>query len=522
MINSPKIENILFFILCAISIFTYSHAMTDSHIAPKWYFTIAFLLLTIIILLARKMYNKTFHINIYSYALAVITNCFIQALYGIFQWFHALILNNTYNTICGSFDNSSGFAISINIAIPFALLYLKTAEKRIVKIIMYTIVTTIFLAIVMSGSRTGLISFIAIVSFWLCTFIPVRYSLKIPLTLSFILFVTVGSYFLKKDSANGRFFIWQCSWEMIKDAPFFGHGIGCFRASYMDYQADYFKRVPNSEYSMLADNVFCPFNEYLTIILNFGFLGLFILLVIITLLIYCHHKNPNLEKRMALLSLVGIGVSAIFSYPFTYPFVWIVLFFSIYTLIVNTVTIKTPAFYHKKILYVLGITLCLGSSLELYQHIWAEYEWKRIAYHTTRENLITYTKLMPVLGENPYFLYNYAVSLLEAGLLDESLKSARECSRYWSDYNIELVLGKIYKLQKKYELAEYHYRKASYMCPCRFIPIYRLFELYGETNKEEKKYSMAQLIINKPIKVQSAIIDEIKNEIELYLEKYRM
>ena len=47
---------------------------------------------------------------------------------------------------------------------------------------------------------------------------------------------------------------------MIKDSPGYGHGINSFRTHYMDYQAHHFEQHPDSKYSMLADNVLCPFN----------------------------------------------------------------------------------------------------------------------------------------------------------------------------------------------------------------------------------------------------------------------
>lgn len=87
----------------------------------------------------------------------------------------------------------------------------------------------------------------------------------------------------------------------------------------MDYQADYFRQYGLNRYSMLADNVKHPFNEYLGVLLNFGFVGLLMILALITLLIYCYKKHPCAEKRIAFYSLISIGVFSFFSYTFTYP-----------------------------------------------------------------------------------------------------------------------------------------------------------------------------------------------------------
>ena len=83
---------------------------------------------------------------------------------------------------------------------------------------------------------------------------------------------------------------------MVKDAPWTGHGIGSFEAHYMDYQADYFKQHEQSRYSMLADNVKQPLNEYLKILLNFGIVGTLVLFLLIVAIVYCYKKNSNSVK----------------------------------------------------------------------------------------------------------------------------------------------------------------------------------------------------------------------------------
>ena len=170
---------------------------------------------------------------------------------------------------------------------------------------------------------------------------------------------------------------------------------------------------------------------------------------------------------------------------------------------------------YKKSLCVILIIFCLGFSYRLYQRIEAEYRWNDIAYlHATDESLRVYKSLMPVLGSNPYFLYNYAVILLDVDSLDESLDKALRCRTYWADYDLELLLGDIYKRRKEYEISERYYKKASYMCPCRFIPLYRMFEVYKEMGDKERYQSMAQVIIAKPVKVQSSIVRQIKHKVK--------
>lgn len=49
-----KAENMIFFLLCIVSVFTYSQCMTDTHLMPKWYFTAFVLLLAVLALLVKS------------------------------------------------------------------------------------------------------------------------------------------------------------------------------------------------------------------------------------------------------------------------------------------------------------------------------------------------------------------------------------------------------------------------------------------------------------------------------------
>lgn len=88
-----------------------------------------------------------------------------------------------------------------------------------------------------------------------------------------IIAILVGLYFVKKDSADGRILIWQCSAHMFADKPLLGYGIGGFQREYMLYQAEYFRNHPGSSFIMLADIVKHPFNEYLLFLVEKGLMG---------------------------------------------------------------------------------------------------------------------------------------------------------------------------------------------------------------------------------------------------------
>jgi O-antigen ligase len=91
------------------------------------------------------------------------------------------------------------------------------------------------------------------------------------------LMLTAGSltlYFFKKDSADGRMLIWTVTANIIKDNPMLGVGQDMLKAHYMDYQAAYFRKNPDSKYEQLADDNQYTFNEPLNIWAENGLIGI--------------------------------------------------------------------------------------------------------------------------------------------------------------------------------------------------------------------------------------------------------
>lgn len=510
-----RIDHWLFSLLCIMSVFSYSYKMTGTDIMPKWYFTTYVLLLGVFVISIKLLIGGSFKINIFIASYIIIMICFIQALYGIGQWFQWFPISDKYK-ITGSFNNSAGFASCLCAGLPFVLLCLKLTVQKHIRLYSYLSVPIIIIAIVLSESRAGVISIMAIWGIHLYKSTPLKvYSKVILFVFCFTLLLT-GSYFYKKNSADGRLLIWRCSWEMIKDAPLLGHGTGGFRAHYMDYQANYFKKHPNSKYAMLADNVITPFNEYLAVTLNWGLLGLCILLTLFFGFINCYRKEPTIERYTALLSLVAVSIFSMFSYPFKYPFIWIVICMDIYIITKRKINIHTV---YKKLLCISLILFCFIAFYKLHRKVKAEYKWNKIAYkHPTNTILSHYATLIPILGENPFFLYNYAIALSDANQLRKSLDVALHCKRYWADYDLVILLGNTYKKLKRYNDAEKYYQTASLMCPCRFVPLYLLFELYLEMEEKDKAHSTATLISKKNIKVKSMTVMQIRYRIKKALE----
>ena len=468
-----RIDSLFWGMVGIVAVFSYSDNMVDMYICPKWYFTLLTLCLSITFLsIWNILLNKAFNIELATCYNLIYTISVVQSLYGLYQWIKPI--SNNYHWICGTFDNPTGFAACLIAGFPFVLGWniKNQIEKKAIWISIFIVIITVFL----SESRSGILSLVI-----MCLIIYHKhFHLKIRRLYIIIgsLFFIVFLYFLKKDSADGRLLIWECSWEMFKEAPFLGHGLNSFRANYMKYQAEYFKQSTEGTYTMLADNVLHPFNEYWHILLNWGLIGLIILIVFATFLMHIYISNPDNNKEIAILSLIGIGVFSLFSYPFTYPFTWLILCFDLYILLKGLFNLSQRLRYYLYILAIVGGTIGCYKTI---QYIHAEYCWKNITYKTSKDSLLCYNDLYKTLDKNPYFLYNYATFLFRIRDYERSLEIASECQKYWADYELELLLGNILQLQGNFHAAENHFQEASFMCPSRFIPLYYLMELYKKT-----------------------------------------
>jgi O-antigen ligase len=525
-----RIKSVLFSIFFLGSVFITSEKFVDSSNSPKFYFTIIFLLAVISSIAIIKK-QITFETIISNRILWCISGIFIlQATYGICQhigWFPSNHLNFT---LTGSFDNPAGFAANLAIGFPINLLLLLKV-RNIERYFIGAGVLIIAIAVFLSGSRTGLLAIlISSISFFFIEFKTFRNIQKLkyfkPLSVFILVISVTGSLLLyrqKQQSANGRLLIWKVSCEMIKDEPVFGHGYGAFKAKYMDYQADYFKNHPNSKFALLADNVKHPFNEYIKIAVEFGIISLVTIVSLIMFLLWKIVKTKNQNRGLIFSGLVSLFLFAFFSYPLQYIAVWLLLsFYLLNAFPLKEIRLKNTPFsiFTRVVVVVISTFALLHFNLQMQTEI----KWKIIAenslYGKTQEMLPKYKLLYSTpLKQNPFFLYNYGAELNIAEKYGESINILKECESKFNDYDLQILLADNYYNIGSIDKATQTYVYASNMIPCRFLPIYQLFEIYRKTGQKDMAVKWAIEIVNKKVKIPSLTINSIKAEAEKYLKE---
>lgn len=510
----------VFAFICMGVLFASSTRFIDSQLLPKWFVMIGGLLLiscysAVCFSINSSKVKIQQNVSLQYVTVIIVSTILSQAIYGILQYINILSSTCIFQVV-GSFDNPAGFSASLCAGLPFCILGIVQAKKKI-RWIFILALALVVVGVILSESRAGILSLVIVLGYWFRKRFRISSFIKRIILFFLLSGVVTGLYYYKKDSADGRLLIWKCSISLLKENLLIGGGTGTFEAHYMDYQAKYFMKHPDSQYAMIADNVQYPFCEYLNIGVNYGIIGLCVVFCIIGYMFRCYYKEQTPEKETAFLCWLNIAISALFSYPLMYPFVWLMLLYSAYLLTQKQI-------YHlclhimkfRLLIGVFWICLLIYISTQTFQRMKAELEWTEISnlalLGKMEETFPRYRKVYVYLKTDRYFLYNYSAELYQAGKYQEGLVIALQCRKCWADYDLEMLLGRLYEQLHQSNKAEQSYRLASHMCPNRFVPLYQLVLLLKKEQRLAEAIQIAKEIINKSEKVHSPIISQIKRE----------
>ena len=325
-----------------------------------------------------------------------------------------------------------------------------------------------------------------------------------------------GVYYLKKDSADGRFLIWKISSQVIARHPF-GVGLGNFAGSYGEQQAAYFASGAGSDQErQVAGSPDYGFNEYLQIGVEYGILGLLLFTAIICRAIYTGIKI----KRYAVVGSLGaLLIFAFMSYPFSIlPFVIVFVFLlaSCGTDIKPAVSKKSTGRYATVGWFGLLLAITVVGS---YSRISTYHAYKKmntaffLKINGLRKDVLSvYEEIYHELNHETHFLFDYANMLKNAGEYAKSNRVLQQGMKISCDPVFYNLTGINYQLMKNYTAAESYFMKSTHVVPNRLYPHYLLMKLYIETGDEEKAREAAAIVLTKEPKVQSTAVREMREE----------
>lgn len=197
-------------------------------------------------------------------------------IYGIYEV--------SYATPYGSFVNKHNFAafIEMCIAVPLGLMFVGAVQKD-KKLLYITAIALMGIAIILSGSRGGLISLLAEIFFLILLTTKTKgYNqliIKVGLAILLIATIVFGSMLIggessltrmaetaaSEDFSTNRTHIWNVALNIIKNNLIFGTGYGSFGVAYTPY--DSFNGLERVEQAH---------NDYLQVVSDAGIIGLII------------------------------------------------------------------------------------------------------------------------------------------------------------------------------------------------------------------------------------------------------
>ena len=360
-----------------------------------------------------------------------------------------------------------------------------------------------------------------------------RFALSLIILSIIIIGTLYGVYTLKKDSANGRLFMWKTTTLAIKDKPITGVGLGGFPASYAKAQIEYFKSEKASETEKLvAGSPEYAFNEYLRIFLEQGIVGGILFLLLTITIIRSGIKNG---QTGAAGSFLALSVFAFASYPFylwEFLIMWVLLGtisvskkgkYSLSSLDKSNTNKKRaiPAFLLLGVL-ITGSLICAKYQYAYYQ---VNKEWKKMrSLYTMKayESIVDdYKPLYPKLNYNPKFVFEYAVALNatdQREKVDTVLSRGLQLSCDPMFYNVK---GRNYHEMGEYDKAEIAYINSTHLLPERIYPYYLLTKLYADSEnyQPQKMHQAAIAVLKKEPKVHSMAINEMRDKVRNILKE---
>jgi O-antigen ligase len=369
----------------------------------------------------------------------------------------------------------------------------------------------------------------AVQRWWSMLRLPTKIKTALPALAAIILLCGMaGIYLLKKDSANGRLFIYRNTLAMIADQPISGHGPGGFAANYMHYQAAFFAKNPEAPQAWQAGDNHYAFNEYLRHAAEYGLAGL---LLMISLLATALTAKPatNMESNRAegpplLLparaALLSVAVFALTSYPSDILPLTIVAVWALATIAGEILPVKQTsrgtkpqrvlALFPKAAALILAGFLLVTMPGYIKRQTTALKTWDRAfmlyGMGAYTQSIEAYAGVWPELQNNGAYLTNYGKALSMAGLHAEAIEILLRAAETQPSTVVYTALGDSHKALGQTGEAEAAYLYAWHMAPARFYPQYLLALLYDETGQHGKAIATARYLLQKEVKVQSKAI----------------
>lgn|GEM_PF-1135414 len=451
----------------------------------------------------------------------IIISGLVQCVMCLLQFASILTPNNSIFPITGSFTNPGhvgGYlAVSFSLAVSL-LVNNKEHQSKNTRMFLAISAVMILGVILMSKSRAALLAcaIAAIIIFYQSAYYG-KCSSQMRCVFTFVAIVItlssiVALYSIRPKSANSRVLIWRIGIGMIKDKPIFGGGVASFRSSYMYKQAEYFKIHKDSKFTLIANNNYQSFNEFIHITCEQGIVGLVILLSILFAAFFQQYSSV---EKPALAALITVSC---FLYVSDIPPI-LIMFPVLLALPYNAEKHRNIDLKRSKHIPLLLVTVAVSLAIVSF--------YIKEKYDIVRKDIISSYKLeWPLIKRNDKeyalmlhnkdFALRYASVSQEFGDVVYAINTLEDVRRYMPTGEMLSDLGDLYAEKGNERLAISNYWLAHYMIPSRIIPLYKLFLFYKKRGDIVDARRVAKIIISQHYSKVGSIVLRAKHEAKIY------
>lgn len=490
--------------------------------------------------------NHTFKIKQFLIAIAVIVA--LESLYCLMQYLGLSNSWSIYYKVTGSWNNPNVTAVFLALTVPVFLYLLKYNYKKII----LAVFILLFLALLLLKCRTAFIGvFFSVIVYYSLEYQLTDWirnkknstSVKALLVLSLLIIIPACSYLynIKKDSADGRKFIWKVSADMIKEKPFTGYGYGYFEKEYNLYQADYIKNgALTAEESAHAGPVIMPHNELLLNAVEGGSIGLVLLLLFFASLIFTIKQKKRIlnaaettQEPIVKNSIYNLAYAGTISFIFmsmvnsTTEIIPLMCLMILYAAIICSEI--QPAGFLKKNMIISIVTKSVISVISLYLlylligMAQADRQNKKAQLFKESGN---YPKALQIvrslessLNENSDYWQNYGILNFKTEHFREASVCFEKAKKFSSLPPVYLGAGKVHEKMKQYPQAILEYQTLTALYPSKFQYRMLLLDVYLKNKDTANAILTAKKIIALKPKIASEEVQEYKNRCRFLVQK---
>ncbi len=480
------------------------YAIVNSLFRPEidWYY-ITYFVTSFLFVFALMIYFRNGHklMDMHQYFVALGV---LESLFVFLQYFQAIHVSGIYSVI-GTFHNPNVTAIYITICT--ASYFGKIVEDPN-KWQNYALLGILLFAIALIGCRTAYLGVLTIAGVYIFSNPHIKISLqklkpkvKYLISVSLLIMVIFASAYLyqtKKESADGRLFIWKTSMAMVKEKPVLGYGYGFFDKHYNLKQADYFEQNIATENEVQnARYVYMPYNDYLENLVYGGIIGLVFYLFFLIIPIIYAGKQSNYT---AFSILLAVAVMSTTNFIFQSVPVWIVVLVMIAYSVsqMNFKPVKIPVRWIYSLLFIATIAVLQIALKFAYGHIMLTSAHHNVKNGNLEDANSSFEKAASFIGTNGEFYLRYSDFLSHEKRPEDAKKQAWIAQKYSSNPEVFITIAHCNFREGNIEEAERNLLLAKFMVPAYFKAKHALLRFYERTDQSEKAIALSNEILAQP------------------------